>query len=125
MHRVLGIIVPPSNQVTVKLVGIEGRNRSHQTSHRDQAAVEGLVGGELIRSHLTRPEAAAREAHIPVTELLGDKVPDRTSGTCGLVVLEIAVHLDDEAIQRREDPAVDLGTLSVRKFLTSGGIEAV
>ena len=125
MHRVLGSIVPSSNQVTVELVSIEGRNGRHQTSHRDQAAVEGLVGGELIRSHLTSPEAAAREAHIPVTELLGDEVPNRTSGTCGLVVLEVAVYLDDEAIQRREDPAVDLGTLSVRKFLTGGRIEAV
>ena len=125
MHRVLGSIVPSSNQVTVELVSIEGGNRSHQTSYRDQAAVEGLVGGELIRSHLTGPEAAAREAHIPVTELLRDEVPDRTSGTCGLVVLKVAVHLEDEAIQRREDPAVDLGTLSVRKFLTSGRIEAV
>ena len=114
-----------AGEVAVELISVEGGDGRHEASHRDQTAVERLVGGELVRGHLTSPEAAAREAHVPVAQLLGDEVTDSTSGTRRLVVLQITIDLEDEAIECREDPAVDLGALSVRELLTSRRIEAI
>ena len=114
-----------AGEVAVELVSVEGCDGRHEAGYRDQTAVERLVGGELVCGHLTSPEAAARETHVPVAQLLGDEVTDSTSGTRRLVVLQIAIDLEDEAIECREDPAVDLGALSIRELLTSRRIEAI
>ena len=86
-------IRPSADEVSIELVSIEGGNRSHELRHGDQAAVEGLVGGELVCRHLACPEATTRETYVPVAQLLRDEVSDSTSGLGGLVVLEVTVYL--------------------------------
>ena len=60
---------------------------------------------------LTLPETAAREAHVPVAEVGVDEVGDGATRTGGLIALIGIVDFEDEGVELREDPAVDLGTL--------------
>ena len=99
------------DQIQEELIGIEGCDRCHQLSHCLQAGVQRLVSRELILRHATAPETTTVQAHIPVTQVVVHEIGDRTTRTGRLIVLQIAIHILDQAVEQREDPAVDLRAL--------------
>ena len=109
-------IVEHTVQIPVELVGIEGSDGGHQACHGLQTGVERLVGAELVDAHLAAPEALAGEAHEPVGDVVDDKCLDEASGARGLVGLVALLHLADEGVQRRENPAVHFRALAHGNF---------
>ena len=101
-------------EVLVELVGIEGCEGSQEFGNGHQAGVERLVGRALVVAHLLAPEAFAVESHVPVGEVVVDKLVDESSGTSGVEALELLVDGLDERVDARENPAVDLGLLLLR-----------
>ena len=70
----------------------ERRYGRHQAAKGLEASVKGLIGADLVNTHLATPETTTAEAYIPVAEEGIDKGIDGASGTGGLVVLEGIAH---------------------------------
>ena len=103
-----------ATQVLIELVGIEGCKRREQFGNGHQTGVERLIGRALVVAHLLTPEAFAVEAHIPVREIVVDKLVDESAGASGIEVLQLVVDTLDERVHTRENPAVDLGLFFLR-----------
>ena len=115
MHRsVTFALHRGSGQIAVQPIGIEGREGSHQQSHRLQAFVQGLISGKFIGAHLAGPETAAVQTHIPVRQVVVDKRIDGAGSLGGLIVVQIGGHLGNKGVEQRQDPAVDFRTLCHR-----------
>ena len=103
-------------QVGIETVGKERRNGSHERSHRFEAGVECLVSRKFVGIHVPAPETFAVEAHIPVAEVVIDKVRYGTAGTRRFIIGIVSVDLFDKRIEQRDNPTVDFGTLRYRYF---------
>ena len=89
-------------EVLVDRVGDERAERREQLGELDQAGLE-----RAERGRLAVPEAAARAAHVPVRELVGER-RDGLAGARRVVVLHPLADLGDRRLQARERPAVEL-----------------
>ena len=98
-------------QVAEDLLAEERRDGRHQAGHGLKAGVERLVGRKLVGVVFALPETAAREAHVPVAEVGVDELGDGATRTGRLIALVGVVDFEDEGVELREDPAVDLGTV--------------
>ena len=102
--------------------GDERHDRRHQPIHRMQALVEGQVGGLLVRPGRRLPEPSAIAPHVPVAQLV-DEGFDRPPRREHVVRLQRLRRVGHGAMQQRERPAVDLGTLGERDVL--GQVDAI
>ena len=98
-------------QVAVQTVGIVWRYGCHEAGNGLQTGEQGLIGRQLVLSHLATPETLLGQAHKPVADIVHHEGLDETSGTCGFVILVALLHIANEGVQRTQDPAVHLGTL--------------
>ena len=84
------------------LVGEEGGERGEQRRRLEQAVAQGREGGAVAV-----PEAAAREPHVPVGELL-DELGDLPPGGGAVEVVHALADGRDRRLQPRERPAVEV-----------------
>ena len=98
-------------QVAVQTVGIVWCYGCHEAGNGLQTGEQGLIGRQLVLSHLATPETLLGQAHKPVADIIHNEGLDETSGTCGFVVLVALLHVADEGVQRTEYPTIHLGTL--------------
>ena len=80
----------------------KGVNGREQRRRLQQAVAQGREGGAVAL-----PEAAAREPHVPVGELL-DVLGDRPAGGGAVEVVHPLAHGRDRRLQPRERPAVEV-----------------
>ena len=102
-----------ARQVRVDLVGQEWREGRQQRGDGQQAVAQ---GGE--RCAVALPEAAARQPHVPVGELLhvgGDRAPGRRA----VVSVHALDHRPRRSLQARQRPAIEV-TACVRAGLRAG-----
>ena len=111
-------------KIAVEAVAVERRYGSYKFRQRQQAGVQSLVCSHFVTVASAAPETLAVEAHIPVGEVVADKVVDSAGGTGRLVVFEGFGDSSDEGVEQREYPAVGFGTFGQRHLLHVGG-EAV
>ena len=111
MYRRLAVTATNGVEVTEDAVGDEWCDRRCEHNHGLQAGVECLVSRKLILAHSTAPETLTVEAHIPVREVLVDKLVDAACRRGWVVVLEVCRNIADKGIEFRENPAVDLWAL--------------
>ena len=90
---------------------------------RDQALVQGQVGGHLVGVLLRLPEAAPGTAHVPVGELVHE-VLDGPAGREGVILFQTLRHLARQDLQLGQDPAVHQRPLRHRHLMPAR-IEAV
>ena len=110
-----------ANQVHIQTVGIERSNRCHQFGYGLQASVECLISRQLIGRHGTAPETFTVQTHVPVTQVIVYKVGNQTSGLGRFVIRKASIHVLDQRVQQRQNPAVDFRTLVHRHvFLRVG-----
>ena len=83
-------------QIHVELVGIEGCKGCYQLGHSHQTGVESVVSRALVGTHLLAPETFAVEAHIPVAQVVVDKLVDKTACARRVVAVELGTHSLDE-----------------------------
>ena len=124
MNRCLLVAATDRVQVCEDTVRDEGCKRSSQLHYGLQAGVECLVSRQLVIAHATTPETLAVKTYIPVREVLVYELLNSTCCGCGIVVVKILGHILHKCVQHRDDPAVDLGTLSDR-YLTLLTREAI
>ena len=113
-----------ARQVGVETVGIEGRYRSDQHGYSGQTAVKGLIGREFVCVHLLAPETFAVEAHIPVREVVVDKVAYRSGRFGRFVIVKSLFDSLYQSVERRENPSVDFRTFG-DGYLSRFRIEAI
>ena len=119
------------HQLLVEGLGHEREHRGHHLGEGDQHLVEGGEGGQGVGGGgraagvALAPEAAPRAADVPVGEVV-DEGDQRGDHVVEVVALHLVVHPRDQALQHRQDPAVDLGALRRRRRRGEvGGPEAV
>ncbi len=97
MNRCSLVAESHRSEVSVKAVGEERRNRSHEQCDRLKARIQGLISREFILIHFSAPEAFAVEAHIPVAEIVIDKIIYGAGSLGGLVIVKRLLHFTDES----------------------------
>ena len=98
-------------QVAVELLTEERSDGRHESGDGLQAGVQRLVSRQLILVVFALPETATREAHVPVAEVSINELSDGATRTGGLVTTTRLIHGENQRIEFRENPAVNLRTL--------------
>ena len=73
-----------------------------------------MVSAELVSVHLAAPESLPAEAHVPVAQVVADKLLDEPAGEGDVIVFVSRTHLLDEGVEKGNDPPVKLRTLRIR-----------
>ena len=111
MHRVL-----LAAQVTIESIGIERCKGSNEPGHGHQAGVKGIVGRTLVIGHVLAPEALALGVYIPVRQIVVDKGVNVATSARGVEVVHLNRHVLDKCVQTRENPTVNLCSVSMQRL---------
>ena len=110
MYRLL----PVRNQVKIKLVHIERRDRSREYRNVFQYLVKCLICSEFVLIVRTAPETLPVQTHVPVADMVAHEVLNHTAGRSHIVILVSGLHVLYQCIEQGDDPPVDFRTTFIR-----------
>src|SRR5918998_1669456 len=105
MHTLWGLTVHVHDEVLVEGLGDERGEGGGELGNRDEALVQGGVGGLLVQVVLALPEPAAAAPDVPVRELV-DEVPDGPPGRRDVVGVEPLCDGSYRELQLAQGPPV-------------------
>ena len=94
-------------------IHVERRDGRGHHGHGAKAGGEGLVRALLVGVHVTFPEAAPAQTHMPIAQFIHHEVLDGASCACGFQRLVRRVHFLHQPLQAAQNPAVDLWPVCV------------
>ena len=124
MHRFGALASRHGDQVAIETISIERCDGGHQLGHCLQTGVERLISRQLIGCHAATPETSAIEPHVPVAQVVVNKVRYGTACAGRIVRIQITVHVLDERVEQRQDPTINLRVIGHRHVWLAVG-EAV
>ena len=102
------------NKVEIESVHIERSYWGSQDCDVLKDLIEGLVSAELILIHASAPETLTSETDVPVAEIVAHELLDETAGESDVIIFVCSLHVLDQGVHQRDDPAVDLRPFSIR-----------
>ena len=99
-----------SDQVLVHLLREERRERREHLRERDEALVQRRVRRQLVAVALGLPEPAAAPAHVPVRQIVDERL-DELRRRQRIEILQPIGHALHQLVQLRQHPAIQLRPL--------------
>ena len=110
VHAVGRIGIDTLHEILVHVLREERYEWRHEFVRSLQALVKRQVGLVLVLGIRRFPEATAIAAHVPVAELIDERL-DRLARGLGIVIVERFRNDRDRLVCERERPAVDFGPI--------------
>ena len=109
MHAVGCTFIDAPHEVLVERLGQERRERREHVGQRREALVKRVECGALVVTVGGLPEPAPVAAHVPVRELVHERLDGRTRGL-RVEAFERVRNVGKRALLERDGPTVDLGS---------------